>query len=74
MLMDEPTNAMDQTTEAILLKKLSVELKDDTVILVTQKLALLSMVDRVIVIHNSKVLLDDTKAVVTKKLGGAQDA
>lgn len=74
MLMDEPTNAMDQTTESILLKKLSKELKDDTVILVTQKLALLSMVDRVVVIHNSKVLLDDTKEVVTKKLGGGKDA
>jgi len=73
MLMDEPSNAMDQTTEAILLKNLEKELKRKTVILVTQKLSLLDMVDRVIVMHNSKVLLDDTKANVTKQLGGTSN-
>jgi ATP-binding cassette subfamily C protein LapB len=70
MLLDEPTNAMDQTTEKKLLNQLSIELKDETVLLITQKMSLLSMVDRVIVIHNSKLLIDDTKEVVIKKLGG----
>ncbi|QSZ41137.1 type I secretion system permease/ATPase [Sulfurimonas aquatica] len=73
MIMDEPSNAMDQTTEANLLRKLSEELKDETVILITQKLSLLSMTDRVIVMHQSKVLLDGPRDEVTKQLGGGSN-
>jgi len=61
MVMDEPTNAMDQTTEANLLKNFETELRDKTMILITQKLTLLSIVNRVIVMHNAKVMLDDDK-------------
>ena len=74
MIMDEPSNSMDQTTENNLLKRLTKELNKKTVVLITQKLFLLSMTDRVIVMHNSKVLLDDTKEIVTKKLGSASNA
>ena len=69
VLMDEPSNAMDQTSENILLQNLKKELNEKTLLLVTQKLSLLKMVDRVIVMHNSKVLLDDTVVEVTKQLG-----
>lgn len=74
MLMDEPSNSMDQTTEGSLLKRLKKELIDKTVVLITQKLSLLDMTDRVIVMHRSKVLLDDTKEKVTKQLGGKGNA
>jgi len=74
MIMDEPSNAMDQTSESRLLHKLTEELKDQTVIIITQKLSLLSMTDRVIVMHHSKVLIDGPKDEVTKKLGGAANA
>ena len=70
MIMDEPSNAMDQTSEAQLLSRLSKELQSQTVIIITQKLSLLAMTDRVIVMHNSKLLLDGPKEEVTKKLGG----
>lgn len=72
MIMDEPSNAMDQTTEAILLAKLKEVLQDQTLLLITQKLSLLDMTERVIVMHNSKVLLDGPKAEVTKQLGGSK--
>jgi len=74
MIMDEPSNAMDQTTESRLLAKLKVELADETVLIITQKFSLLDMTDRLIVMHNSKVLLDGPKDQVTKQLGGATDA
>ncbi|MEN4053621.1 MULTISPECIES: type I secretion system permease/ATPase [Sulfurimonas] len=73
MIMDEPTNAMDQTTEKCLMDKLKVELRDQTLVIITQKLALLDMVDRVIVMHNSQVLLDDKKELVLKQLSGASN-
>lgn len=70
MLMDEPTNSMDQTTEKQLIKRLKEELKSKTVLLVTQKLSLLELTDRVIVMHKSKLLLDGTKESVTQQLKG----
>ena len=70
LVMDEPTNAMDQTTEAHLIERLKNELSEQTIIVSTQKLSLLSMVERVIVMHNGKVLLDGAKDEVIKKLGG----
>jgi ATP-binding cassette subfamily C protein LapB len=72
MIMDEPTNAMDTTTEAQLLSRLNSELQTQSVMIITQKLSLLDMVDRVIVMHHSKILLDGTKEEVVKQLGGAK--
>ena len=69
MILDEPTNAMDQTTEALILKSLKQNLEDKTVILVTQKLTMLELVDRVIVMHESKKIADGNKQEVMKKLG-----
>ncbi|WP_321779005.1 type I secretion system permease/ATPase [Sulfurimonas sp.] len=73
MLMDEPTNSMDQTTENGIMKRFNVEFKKETLILVTQKLGLLALVDRVIVMHHSKVLLDGPKDEVTAQLGGGKN-
>ncbi|MEA1956036.1 MAG: type I secretion system permease/ATPase [Campylobacterota bacterium] len=69
LLMDEPTKAMDQTTETQLMKRLISEYKKETIVIVTQKLVLLNMVDRVIVMHHSKILLDGEKNEVIKKMG-----
>ena len=73
MIMDEPSNAMDQTTESRLLAKLKVKLAEETVLLITQKFSILDMTKRIIVMHHSKVLLDGPKDQVTKQLGGASN-
>ena len=70
VLMDEPTNAMDQTTEAKLMKNLANETKSKTLILVTQKMNILSLVDRIIVMHHSKLILDGKRDDVMLKLQG----
>lgn len=70
MLMDEPSNAMDQTTEGKLIKQLKGELQEKTMLLVTQKLTLLDLADRVMVMHQSKLILDGPKDEVTRKLRG----
>ena len=72
MIMDEPSNAMDQTTESILLNNLKEALVDQTLLLITQKYSLLDLTQRVIVMHNSKVLLDGKKEDVIKQLGGTK--
>ena len=74
MLLDEPTNALDQLSESRLLNHLQTAFKGEkTVILVTQKLGLLAITPRVIVMNEGSVYLDGPRDAVLKKLQGAND-
>jgi len=68
IIMDEPSNSMDNTTELRLLKSLSVALEGKTTILVTHKSTLLALVDRLLVIDQGKVVLDGAKQEVLERL------
>jgi len=70
MILDEPTNSLDNTTEIKIKKLLKENLKDKTTILVTHKSSLLSLVDRLIVLDNGKVVMDGEKNKVLKQLQG----
>jgi len=70
MLMDEPTNSMDQITETRLLKSMSENLQGVTALFVTQKMTLLNIVDRVIVVNDGKVYIDAPKEDALKQLQG----
>jgi ATP-binding cassette subfamily C protein LapB len=74
MLMDEPSNAMDQQTELNLLNNMNENLKNTTTIYVTQKMNLLKIVDRVIVMNDGQVYIDAPKEEALKLLssGGKQ--
>ena len=50
------------------IKNLKDTLDSQTAIIVTHKPSLLELVDRVIVMDNGKVVLDDKKDIVLKKL------
>ena len=68
MLMDEPSNAMDQITESNLLDNLQTALKGTTSVLVTQKMNLLRIVDRVLVVNEGKIIIDAPKEEALLKL------
>ncbi len=70
VIMDEPTNAMDQLSENRLINNLKESMEDKTVIIITQKNTILSMVDRVIVMNEGQVYLDGPKDQVIAKLSG----
>ena len=70
MLMDEPSNAMDQVTESKLLNNLEKSLNNTTSIIVTQKMTLLKIVDRVIVMSEGKILIDAPKEEALEQLQG----
>ncbi|MEN8108529.1 MAG: type I secretion system permease/ATPase [Pseudomonadota bacterium] len=61
MVMDEPSNAMDNTTEELFKTRFANWLGDKTLILVTHRASLLSMVDRVIVLDGGRILADGPK-------------
>lgn len=71
-IFDEPTTAMDNTSESRLLEKLAVEVEDKTLVLVTHKTSLLSLVDRVIVMDQGKIIADGPKASVLEALKKGQ--
>jgi ATP-binding cassette subfamily C protein LapB len=58
LILDEPTNAMDNSTEESFKAKLASELKDKTLMLVTHKASLLSLVDRIIVMDQGHLVAD----------------
>ena len=69
MLFDEPTNSMDKQTENAFLKRMKNIINDQTVIIITHKMSVLSLVDRVIVLDNGKVIADGPKETVLKGKG-----
>lgn len=73
MLLDEPTNSLDNTSENRIKQLLNEAIQGKTTILVTHKLALLDLVDRLIVIDNGKVFLDGKKEDVLAKLNGVKN-
>lgn len=61
LVMDEPSNAMDNTTEEIFKARLKEFLDSKTLLLVTHRASLLSLVDRVIVMDSSRIIADGAK-------------
>ncbi|OPA79814.1 type I secretion system permease/ATPase [Campylobacter pinnipediorum] len=70
ILLDEPTNSLDSTVENKLKQNLKINIANKTMVLVTHKMSLLDLVDRVIVVDNGKVLLDGNRDEILKKLSG----
>ncbi|MET0063249.1 MAG: type I secretion system permease/ATPase [Candidatus Thiodiazotropha endolucinida] len=68
LMLDEPSNSMDNSTEAILKRQLSKYAEDKTLILVTHRSSLLELVDRLIVIDGGRVIADGPKAQVLEAL------
>ena len=72
LILDEPTSAMDNGSENRLKNRLGAEIQGRTLILVTHRASLLSLVDRVIVLDNGKVAADGPRDQVLKALAGGQ--
>jgi len=72
LLLDEPTAALDQESEERALRAITGNLgNNDTLVMVTHKISLLSMVQRLIVVVNGEIILDGPTAAVLQKLSPA---
>jgi ATP-binding cassette, subfamily C, bacterial LapB len=71
VLLDEPTNAMDNTTELNFKNRFSIYSSDRTLILVTHKTSMLSLVDRLLVLNDGQLVADGPKEDVLKQLAGS---
>lgn len=57
-ICDEPTNAMDMQAEAAFTKHISEQTKDKTLLLITHRHHLLSLVDRLILVDQGNIVMD----------------
>ena len=68
IILDEPTASMDLNSEQLFTKKLTENLKNTTLIIATHRLPVVNAVDRVIVLNEGKVVLDEPRESAMKKL------
>lgn len=72
LLLDEPSSAMDHSTEDGLKKRLADYAKDRTMLLVTHRNSLLDLVDRLIVIDRGTIVADGPKKQVIEALSSGK--
>ena len=70
LLLDEPTSAMDTQSEGGLIERLASEIAGRTLLLVTHRLSLLRLVDRVIVMDGGRVAADGPRDAVLRAMAG----
>ncbi len=68
LLLDEPSSAMDFSTEAHVTQRLAAFAEGKTLLLVTHRTSLLSLVERVIVIDNGRVVADGPRERIMQAL------
>ena len=68
ILLDEPTSAMDLTSERQIIRNLKSYFTKQTLVVVTHRMSLLQLVDRVIAIDDGKVTVDGSRDSILNKL------
>ncbi|SDK85504.1 ATP-binding cassette, subfamily C, LapB [Modicisalibacter muralis] len=72
LLLDEPSSAMDHASEEAFKRELAIYAKPKTLVIVTHRTSLLSLVDRIVVIDAGKVVADGPKDQVVEALRNGQ--
>ena len=74
LLLDEPTSAMDFSTEAQITSRVTAFAQNKTVVLVTHRTSMLAMVTRVIVIDGGKIVADGPRDRIMEALASGRVA
>ena len=74
LILDEPTNSMDSAAEAVFRERIMPYLSNRTLLLVTHKTTMLTLVDRVIVMNEGQVVADGPKTDVLRALSSGPPA
>ena len=74
LLLDEPTSAMDFSTEAVVTGRVTAFAQNKTVILVTHRTSMLAMVTRVIVIDGGRIVADGPRDRIMEALASGRVA
>lgn len=74
LLLDEPTSAMDFSTEGQITARMSHFVQNKTVVLVTHRTSMLAMVTRVIVVDGGKIVADGPRDRIMEALASGRIA
>lgn len=74
VLLDEPTASLDEATERNLIQNLDTWAAHRTLIIATHRMSVLSLVNRIIVVDNGRIVVDDTKENAIARLSKPQKA
>jgi len=69
-ILDEPTSAMDMSSETGFIEQISPIIANSTMLVVTHRMPLLKLVDRIIVMSEGKIIEDGPRDEIIKKLNG----
>jgi ATP-binding cassette subfamily C protein LapB len=72
LLLDEPSNSLDNRSEENLKTKLAERLEGKTLILVTHRASMLSLVNRLMVVDGGRIVADGPKEQVLEALSGGK--
>ena len=67
-ILDEPTSAMDMNAENLFINQVGSILKSSTMLIVTHRMPLLNLVDRIIVMNEGQIVEDGPKDEIIQKL------
>src|SRR5690606_23898198 len=71
LLLDEPTASFDEVAEKRFIQRLGPWLQGRTLIVATHRQSILSLVDRIIVVDNGRILRDGSKQQILGRLAPA---
>ncbi|WP_332738602.1 type I secretion system permease/ATPase [Hydrogenophaga sp.] len=74
LLLDEPSSSLDHVAEQFLRERLKTRIPGETLMLITHRLGMLDLVDRVIVMHGGQVVIDGPRDAVLQQLKGSPPA
>lgn len=74
VLLDEPTSGLDQMTEIASLRALGEWARERTLIVVTHRPHVLSIVDRIMVVDNGQIVMDGPRDQVLQRLAANEQA
>jgi len=72
LLLDEPTASLDARAEKQFIRSITATAKERTLLLITHKMELLHLVDRIIVLEKGKLVIDGPKDAVLRQLEGGK--
>ncbi len=68
LLLDEPTASMDSQSEQIFRQTMQTYAKDKTVLIVTHKPSIVQLADRILLIHQGKIIMDGPRDQVLAEI------
>ena len=74
LIMDEPTSSMDTRSEDVIKKQLPEVIGENTLVLITHRSSLLSLVERLIVFDRGRVVADGPRDSVLESLASGRIA